>query len=332
MIDLNSPGTLKLLSEQMSQDVDEWCVETYQGTHRSHLGGSVIGKSCSRDLWYGFRWVQTVRFDGRMHRLFQRGHFEEPRFVSYLEGIGCDVTVFDKVLLFHPESDSYFYDNPRNIRDPLVEVVEDNPAHEYEATKRGIYLDKGKRQIQISGCDGHFGGSLYIILSLPKRYGIDQDVLFIGEYKTQGTQKFAKLQNNGVQIDKHQHYCQQSIYGYKLNIKYSVYISVNKNTDDLHLEVIKLDYVLAKELEAKAERIIFNNTPPAKISASPDYFECKWCDFRQICWFNKEAERNCRSCTRSSAVKEGQWYCDWFQSIIPKKFIRQGCGEWVSLI
>lgn len=59
--------------------------------HRSHLGASVLGKQCTREIWYGFRWASKERFEGRMLRLFERGQLEEPRFMSYLELIGCKV-------------------------------------------------------------------------------------------------------------------------------------------------------------------------------------------------------------------------------------------------
>jgi len=60
---------------------------------RTYLGASVIGKECSRALWYAFRWAAKEQFDGRMLRLFQTGHLAEPRFVADLRSIGA--TVYD---------------------------------------------------------------------------------------------------------------------------------------------------------------------------------------------------------------------------------------------
>lgn len=58
---------------------------------RPYLGASIIGKECSRALWYGFRWASQTTFDGRMYRLFQTGHLEEPRLVADLRAIGATV-------------------------------------------------------------------------------------------------------------------------------------------------------------------------------------------------------------------------------------------------
>ena len=67
-----------------------------EGGPRTHLGASLIGRECARELWYSFRWVTAKKFDGRMLRLFNRGHLEEPRFVALLQMIGCTVYQFDE--------------------------------------------------------------------------------------------------------------------------------------------------------------------------------------------------------------------------------------------
>lgn len=60
------------------------------------LGASQIGKECERQLWYSFRWATMgEKFDGRMLRLFNRGHREEAVFVQELRGIGCQVHDID---------------------------------------------------------------------------------------------------------------------------------------------------------------------------------------------------------------------------------------------
>ena len=60
---------------------------------RSHLGASVIGRPCARELWYSFRWSEESDFTGRLLRLFRRGHNEEGPLVEDLRNAG--VTVLD---------------------------------------------------------------------------------------------------------------------------------------------------------------------------------------------------------------------------------------------
>lgn len=90
-----SPATRKAICEQLKVDVDAWCVKEYTDEHRNHLGASLIGKECAREIWYDFRWVNKEPFDGRMLRLFQTGHIQEGRFITYLRGIGCQVWEVD---------------------------------------------------------------------------------------------------------------------------------------------------------------------------------------------------------------------------------------------
>lgn len=59
--------------------------------YRSHLGASGVGGDCARAIWYGFHWATRPKFDGRLLRLFNRGHLEEARFIAMLLTIGADV-------------------------------------------------------------------------------------------------------------------------------------------------------------------------------------------------------------------------------------------------
>ena len=58
---------------------------------RSHMGASGIGKDCARAIWYSFRWFTKPKFEGRILRLFNRGHLEEARFIALLLSIGVQV-------------------------------------------------------------------------------------------------------------------------------------------------------------------------------------------------------------------------------------------------
>lgn len=69
--------------------------EQSNGGLRGYLGASVLGETCARKIWYGFNWYLNSRFDGRMLRLFNRGHLEEPRMLALLELIGCEIYTRD---------------------------------------------------------------------------------------------------------------------------------------------------------------------------------------------------------------------------------------------
>ena len=58
---------------------------------RSHMGASMLGHKCDRYLWLNFRWAVQEKFQGRILRLFRRGHMEEVTIVQDLRAIGIDI-------------------------------------------------------------------------------------------------------------------------------------------------------------------------------------------------------------------------------------------------
>lgn len=286
---LAAPGKRAELARQILADIDAYCEEKYNDGHRKHLGASLIGHECSRYLWNVFRWLKAERFTGRQLRLFQRGHLEEARFEEYLRGIGAEVVAFQ----------------------PQAE---------------GSLENKGEQQYRISAVFGHFGGSLDGQVMLPEKYGVPFG--FLSEYKTKGTGRgFSELKEKGVKLTNPVHYSQMSMYGRAYGYKYAIYMSVNKNDDDLHVEVVELDWTLGEQLERKATDVITSQVPPQKIAETPAYTKCKFCHFSGICHNGDPVEKNCRSCTQAKPVENAQWYCARFNDVIPSDFIAQGCDQ-----
>jgi hypothetical protein len=58
---------------------------------RTHLGGSILGEKCMRAVWFSFRWAARETLEGRMLRLFARGHREEATVIDLLRRIGATV-------------------------------------------------------------------------------------------------------------------------------------------------------------------------------------------------------------------------------------------------
>lgn len=95
-LNLSLQSDREALEEQISSDIDSFCQSYYEHGHRNHLGASEVGKPCWRMLWYKFRWVLNKEVDGRVLRIFNVGHSAEPRFITYLRGIGFEVKEFDE--------------------------------------------------------------------------------------------------------------------------------------------------------------------------------------------------------------------------------------------
>jgi len=65
--------------------------ESKSENRRPYLGASAIGHECTRRLWLSFRWTFQEKFEGRILRLFNRGHREEPVFEEEMRAIGCQL-------------------------------------------------------------------------------------------------------------------------------------------------------------------------------------------------------------------------------------------------
>jgi len=266
--------------------MDAHCAQHYDDGHRAHLGGSVIGERCLRKLWYAFRWMHREQFDGRMQRLFNRGHLEELRIIEWLRGIG-----------------SVVYD-----------------------------VDAKGKQFRIIGCDNHFGGALDGAIMLPVRYNLP--FIFLTEFKTHNDKSFKKLAKVGLIEAKPMHYDQMCTYGSEpiYNLDYGIYFAMNKNDDDIYIEVIELDHVRGRRnVETKANGVIHSDKPPGRISASAAYSDCLYCSMSGICHKGEPIDKNCRSCRNAKPVENGEWFCSHHAAIIPKDYIANGCDVWNGL-
>ncbi len=316
---------------------------------RNHLGGSQIGRKCDRELYYIFRWFRRPTFDGRMLRLFDRGHKEEFSFLSLLASAGIEVLPYSERLMYHPESDSYVTIPARFSNQPptdpetetlCLDVTGDTYHHTRAKNLRGVEV----KQWRISDCLGHFGGSLDGIgqATVPIEIWeffegraaeytgrlIPPGEEFLTEFKTHNTKSFVNMVNGGgVKVAKPEHYTQMQTYMRKRGLKFGLYVAVNKNDDDLHIEIVELVPEIGDKAVARAERIIQTTFVPERIGKHPSWHECKFCDFKQICHYgdDKEIDRNCRTCKHSSPVAEGRWHCGKWQMPIPVDAVLKGC-------
>lgn len=249
---------------------------------RPHLGASGLGEDCARKIWYSFRWVKLPQFEGRMLRLFNRGHLEEGRMIALLLMIGVKV--------YQQDSDG--------------------------------------KQFRINSAGGHVGGSGDgVAVGVPDL----PEVPMLLEFKTSGDKSFIDLQKNGVKSSKFIHFVQMQIYMLKMSLSYALYISVNKNTDELHAEIILADNMLAEQFLNRGDKLAFMDIPPNRISNSPGWFACRYCDYKSICHDKVEPHRNCRTCINSFPETDGTWRCSINPGIVLSKDDQlKGCKDWVN--
>ena len=180
------------------------------------------------------------------------------------------------------------------------------------------------QQIRIEDCGGHFSGSLDgIVMNL---IGAPRTAHVL-EMKTHNAKSFVELQMSGVEKAKPQHYAQMQVYGYKMKLTRALYLAKNKNDDEVYAERLHIIPEVGKLLIEKASRIIFTDTPPAKISEDAAFYKCKFCDHSALCHGAKPPETNCRTCAFSTAKVNGGWRCEHRNKDISTQEQREGCDK-----
>lgn len=284
---------------------------------RSHMGASTIGRDCGREVWLSFRWATRRAISGRMLRLFNRGHLEEARLLALMMSVGFEV--------FQQDADG--------------------------------------KQFRISDAGGHYGGSGDgVFKGCPD---LAPGMAALSEFKTHNDKSFTKLagdnwgeyfdyhvlgqtagkkaapafKGDGMRVAKPDHYIQMQQYMSKMGLAVGVYFAVNKNDDHIYAEIIGLDSETAGRFTQRAINIIQLPAAPKRISESPSWFGCKFCDHKQVCHFGARPDMNCRTCEWVTPVMDGTWRCDQPDNVkanggLPlvrdKAGQLRGCGNWVA--
>jgi len=172
-------------------------------------------------------------------------------------------------------------------------------------------------------CKGHRDGVCLGVLEAPKT----EHLL---EMKTMSDKYFKKITKEGVKVSKPIYHAQCQIYMRKFGLTRTLFIAVNKNTDAWYIERLKLDKGFADDLERKAESIILAEAPPEK-PFKPTWYECKFCSANLICHYEKQVEKNCRTCNHCDLLPEGKWQCSHHGIELSTSQQRMPCSKYSLL-
>jgi len=318
------------LVKELLKDIDKAVESDAEDPRRRHLGASILGRRCAREVYYSFRWFWPVHHTGRLLRLFDRGQREETRMIGFLERLGFEVRAYSERLVYHEGSHSYSLLPWDQEPPPDVDDLTGIEWAMTSAKQQGLKIT----QHRVSAHNGHLGGSKDAELIPPEKYRVGLLSLGRGlaEFKTHNAKSFATLKSKGVQTAHIEHYIQMQVYMGLGGLAWGLYLAVNKDTDELHAEIIPYRSEIAEAYVDRAFKVIEAVEVPDRISNNSSWFECKFCDFHDICHHGKAPAKSCRTCVFSRPAMEpehkGEWRCAKFNSIIPYEFSKQGCDHW----
>ncbi len=252
---------------------------------RPYLGMSSLGNECSRQLWYGFRWVQRITFKAQTLRYFEDGHRTEDMVAERIKAV------------------------------PGIELTTHGP----DGRQLG-WKDFGGH------LRGHADGILTGLLQAPK-------TRHLWENKAVNDKKFKKLEklkaiNEKVALSiwDFTYYAQQVLYmDYEGLTRSWMTVTTPGGRHQIGVRTEE-DPAEAIKLKAKAERIIFSDSPPNIVSDSDKMPPCLFCDHKEICRGRQAADRNCRTCCHTTPERDGTWSCGKFEEVVDYDRQTKGCS------
>ena len=222
-------------------------------TPRDYLGGSRLGHPCERALQFEFAGAPKDEgrdFNGQTLRIFAIGHALEDLAVAWLRVAGVDLY-----------------------------------------TRKGNRPDGGQFGFEVARgrIRGHVDG---IIAAGPDDLGLACPALW--ECKTMNAKNWRACVKDGVakskpvyaaQIALYQAYMDASIPGLASNP--ALFTAINKDTAELHHELVPFDADLAQRMSDRGVRILQATDAGEllpRIATSVDFFECRMCPWANRCW------------------------------------------------
>lgn len=256
---------------------------------RSYLGMSGIGHECMRAIWYGFRWATYKKITRRTQRIFDRGDLEEERIIKDLKRVGVE----------------------------CYRRGEDGEHIE-------IFGKIGEEQQEVNGfaghAMGHTDGEGLGIIEAPK-------TPHLLEFKTSNAKNFKKFKDLGLERAHKVYFGQSQRYMKGMDLTRTLFIVTNKDNEERHYERVKFNKEHADGLVAKERNIILSEDPMPKAFAKT-WFECKWCDHKDVCHNNGIPEVNCRTCSNFDIYKDGIFKCSLTDKEIDYDKQLEGCKSY----
>jgi len=220
---------------------------------RDYLGASRLGHACERALQFEFAGApkdEGQDFSGRSLRIFAIGHQLEDLAIRWLRAVGLDLY-----------------------------------------TRKGNRPDGEQFGFSVAGgrIRGHVDG---IVAEAPAALGLRTPALW--ECKTMNAKNWRETVAKGVTVAKpvyaaqialYQAYMEATVPGISANP--ALFTAINKDTAELHHELVPFDADLAQRMSDRGVRILRATDAGEllpRIAANRDFFECRFCPWAERCW------------------------------------------------
>lgn len=190
------------------------------------------------------------------------------------------------------------------------DIEEPRIIKDLEAAGMRVYDD----QLEIVHSTGHSKGHIDgLVANVPGAEKTEH----LAEFKTMKASKFNALKKKALLLgfptaleELHfDYWVQIQLYMGYLGLKRCLYIITNKDTEERIYErvhFVKADFITAQN---RIMSILTFEEPPIGISQREDWFECKFCDFKSVCFGHNQPLKHCRTCVFADLHVGGEWLC-----------------------
>ena len=254
------------------------------------VGGSSVGKECTRAGWYSFRWTSPVVMNAKGLLTVNDGFRGEDYIAGLLRGV--------------PGVELWTEDPERPGKQISFELVEGHFVGKLDGVILGLLQAPKTPHVWEAK-----------VVNEKKFAKLKKDIEKFGE-------KNALEQWDVVYFAQAQMY----MHGMKLTRHYLTVASPGVR----ELIGLRTEYQKdrAEMYVGRAETIAFSSGIPSKISNDPAHFGCKFCDHQDVCHAGVVPLRNCRTCRWSKPYPGGVWGCDLHEKEISYEDQLAGCDKY----
>lgn len=167
---------------------------------------------------------------------------------------------------------------------------------------------------------GHPDGKVFNVPTAPK-------TTHLLEIKTMNDKLFKLYVKNGLEKSNPGYWGQVHTYMGEWKLTRCLFVVTNKNDEERHYERIHYDKKVHDDCMSRGFNILTSEFPPNKIG-EVTWFECKFCDAKDICHKGAKINRNCRTCQHVNIEEEGKFSCELYGQWLTKQAQLDGCTSY----
>lgn len=132
------------------------------------------------------------------------------------------------------------------------------------------------------------------------------------EIKSMNDGKWRAFKERGIRSSHPQYMAQMQLLMGLAGVRYAYMVAYNKNNSLYHTERVTFDPDEYKTLLYRIQKVIRGGSVQ-RISNNLLTFDCRYCDFKPLCWKTNEPHATipveCKTCAHAKPIGKRKWFC-----------------------